>query len=89
MPEISFKRKYETFAVVPNVLQNPQNLVISGRCFAEDGCKGLKHTCTAIVRSHKNLLVVFSLSLPSWFAQLSYLVMKPTNNYVMWLLVDF
>ena len=73
MPEISFKKKYETFAVVANVLQNPQNLVISGR-FAEDGCKGLKRTCTAIVRSHKNFfsgvfvvaaVVVCSIKLPS------------------------
>ena len=73
MPEISLKKKYETFAVVANVLQIPQNLVISGR-FAEDGCKGLKRSCTAIVLSHKNFfsgvfvvaaVVVCLIKLPS------------------------
>ena len=33
----SFKEKYEKLAVVVHVLQTTQNLVISRRCFAEDG----------------------------------------------------
>ena len=49
MPLINFKKKYKTFAVVAYVIQNTQNMVISGCCFAEDGYeiyKYLKHTCT-------------------------------------------
>ena len=33
----SSKEKYEKLAVVVHVLQTTQNLVISHRCFAEDG----------------------------------------------------
>ena len=37
----SSKEKYENFAVVVYVLQTTQNLVISRRCFAEDGKKDM------------------------------------------------
>jgi len=36
-PANDSRRKYEKLAVEAHVLQNTQNLVISRRCFAEDG----------------------------------------------------
>ena len=73
---LNFKRRYRKLAIVVRVVQNTENLVISGCFFAEDGkemYQDSKRTCTAIVLLMKPFVLLSLLSpSPLWFAKTPY-----------------